>query len=121
MCDSVTEKWPNLWPTARVVLGCPESSACEKDCNVNKGKSMFEQFKDNTLKVIKVSGLIFELIADHEVRAISVETRHLDKLREHSTFAFKCDDAAIICSVVDLYASSVDRNFSVIEFEINYS
>lgn len=121
MCDSVTEKWPSLWPTARVVLGCPESSACEKDCNVNRGKNMFEQFKDNSIKVIKASGLIFELIAEHEVRAISVETRHLDKLKEHSTFAIKCADAAIICSVVDLYASSVDRDFCVIEFEVKDS
>lgn len=120
MDERFTERWPSLWPAVGVDLGRPESSAREENFNVNRGKNMFEQFKDNSLKVIKASGLIFELIADHEVRAISVETRHLDKLKENSTFAIKCADAAIICSVVDLYASSVDRDFSVIEFEIKY-
>lgn len=121
MDERFAERWPSLWPVVGVDLARTESSACKEDFNVNRGKNMFEQFKDNSIKVIKASGLIFELIAEHEVRAISVETRHLDKLKEHSTFAIECADAAIICSVVDLYASSVDRNFSVIEFEINYS
>lgn len=79
---------------------------------------MFNQFKEKSLKVIKVDNCTFELIVDHEVRAIESERDESIDLSEDQMFIIASDDASIICNVVCTHNSINDASTSFIVFEV---
>lgn len=112
MNDEAHEIWPTLSP-----FGAQPQlfNLCR---NKKEDKNMFNNFKGNSLKAIDVPALQFELIADHEVRSISVDAGYLKALNGTQTFAILCGDAVIICSIVNLCVSDVDDRKVIIEFEL---
>ena len=81
-------------------------------------KQMFSKFKSSSHRIINVEDSLFELIADHGVRAIVLRKEYSKSLRENPTFAVACGDAVIICDVVGLYDSDIDGDLYIVEFEV---
>lgn len=81
-------------------------------------KPMFTNFEKDSQKVIKVSGYLFELIADHQVRATHITTEQAQDLRFNRSFLVVSGDAAISCEVIALSHSCIDEQIYFVEFKL---
>lgn len=77
--------------------------------------SMFNKFLGNSHKIIDVDNQTFELIANHDLRAIHVIT---DIAENIELFFVRAGDASIFCSRNADYTSEIEPNSSIVEFSI---
>lgn len=80
---------------------------------------MFENFKSVSRKSIEVPANVYELIIDHELRAIHLPQSVAKDLLDESSFVICCGDATIVVDHASTSNSKVSCSDVIVTFEFN--